>query len=356
MRKLFVFLGVVLMTIGSAVRAQEADSTVLQQKSSWGDAETMELTDYIPDIYLDTRVGYDNFFYDGTGRFGATGLFLDLNGRISPRLSYSFNHIIAGPYFPEEPQGFDATQWLNFTYETGDFAFTLGKLSSVIGNFEYDADLLDAYFDMNSMFYNMIDCYQWGLQADWYPADNHSILFQFTNSPLASDASQFAYNLAWRAELDCYEPYWSANLWQFDTGRFVKSLNLGNRFHFGGFSIDLEYMTRAASMKRIFADDFNIIAAPSYKFGEWCRIFGKFGWEHTAEDLPYELAYAEYAGGDYLYYGAGVEVFPFKEMRNIRLHAFWTSNNFGDSLMNIGLRWKLDVTSGLKRILGANTN
>ena len=58
MKKLFVFLGVVLMTIGSAVRAQEADSTVPLQKSSWGDAENSEVTDYIPDISLDMRGGF----------------------------------------------------------------------------------------------------------------------------------------------------------------------------------------------------------------------------------------------------------------------------------------------------------
>ena len=160
MKRFFVFLGVVFMTIGSAVSAQEVDSTVTLQKSSWGDAETSEQTDYIPDIYLDSRVGYNHYFPDGAGRFGATGLYLDINGNISPRLSYSFNHIIAADYFDIMPLGFDATQWLNLTYEVSDFSITMGKLSSIVGNFEYDADVLDAYFDMNSMFYNMFDFVQ----------------------------------------------------------------------------------------------------------------------------------------------------------------------------------------------------
>ena len=351
MRKLFVFLGVVLMTIGSAVRAQEADSTVTLQKSSWGDAETGEKTDYIPDIYLDSRVGYNHYLPDGTGRFGATGLYLDINGNISPRLSYSFNQILAADYFDTMPTGFDATQWLNFTYEVSDFSFTMGKLSSIVGNFEYDADVLDAYFEMNSMFYNMFDCYQWGVAAGWYPADNHSILFQFTNSPLATAGSQFAYNLAWRAEWDWYEPYWSVNLWQFGKSSYMKGLNIGNRLHIGGFGCDLEYMARGADMKRMLLDDYNLIIAPSYQFGEVVRLFGKFGWEHTSAELPYDLAYEEYKGGDYIYYGAGIEVFPFAECRDVRIHAYWAGNNFGDNLLNIGLRWKIDITSTAKKLI-----
>ena len=97
MRKLFVFLGVVAMTIGSALRAQEVDSTAPLQKSSWGDANECEITEYIPEIRLDARGGYYQDFTDKAGRFCGDGLFLDINGKISPHFSYSLNHRIAGP-------------------------------------------------------------------------------------------------------------------------------------------------------------------------------------------------------------------------------------------------------------------
>lgn len=332
MKKLFIFFVVVFSTIGSVVSAQEADKV-----------------DYIPDIVLDTRTGYNRDIANGAGGFGATGLYLDINGNIGPRLSYKFNHIIAANYL--EAIGFDATQWLNFTYKLGDFGFTAGKLSTNMGNFEYDADVLDAYFEMNSMVYNMLDCYQWGVAASWDPDESNSLSFQFTNSPLATGSDQFAYNFGWRGGWEHYLPYWTFNLWQHDKGTYMKGLNLGNRLNFGGFSCDLEYMVRATDMKRFGKDDFNIIVAPSYSFGEIVRIFGKFGWERTAADLPYNLAYEDYKGGDYLYYGAGVEYFPFKENRDVRLHAYWAANNYGDNMFNIGLRWKIDVTSVLKRAI-----
>lgn len=332
MKKLFIFFVVVFSTIGSVASAQEADKV-----------------DYIPDIVLDTRTGYNRDIANGAGGFGATGLYLDINGNIGPRLSYKFNHIIAANYL--KAIGFDATQWLNFTYKLGDFGFTAGKLSTNMGNFEYDADVLDAYFEMNSMVYNMLDCYQWGVAASWDPDESNSLSFQFTNSPLATGSDQFAYNFGWRGGWEHYLPYWTFNLWQHDKGTYMKGLNLGNRLNFGGFSCDLEYMVRATDMKRFGKDDFNIIVAPSYSFGEIVRIFGKFGWERTAADLPYNLAYEDYKGGDYLYYGAGVEYFPFKENRDVRLHAYWAANNYGDNMFNIGLRWKIDVTSVLKRAI-----
>ena len=73
MRKLFVFLGVVLMTIGSAVSAQEVDSTVPLQKSSWGDAKTTQAGDYIPEVSLKMRGGYNQDFAENAGRFYGDG-------------------------------------------------------------------------------------------------------------------------------------------------------------------------------------------------------------------------------------------------------------------------------------------
>ena len=202
------------------------------------------------------------------------------------------------------------------------------------------------------MFYNMLDCWQWGVSAAWYPADGQSVIFQFANSPFAWEDDLFAYNAAWRGEWDFYESYWTVNMWQFEPERYVKALNLGNRFYLGGLTFDLEYMTRSASLNSLFKDDFTFIAAPSYEFGDMFRAFAKFGWERTAADLPYELAYEEYMGSDYLFYGAGIEFFPLKEDKDIRLHAAWSSNNFGDNFLNVGLTWKFNLTGAAKHMFG----
>ncbi len=346
MRRFFVFLGVIVSMIGSAVSAQEVDSIAPLQKSSWGDAKTEEVVDYIPDISLDTRFGYDQYFADKRGRFKGDGLYLNIDGYISPHFSYSLQQRLASTYY-EDNSGFNGTNWLTLTYSIGDFDITAGKDGLLVGSFEYDTDELDSYYDMNSMFYNMLDCWQWGVYASWYPADGQIVMLQAAQSPFYSeDTNMFSFAAAWRMESDYYESYWTANMWEYEKGKYVKSLNLGNRFYLGGFTFDLEYMTRSAGMKGLFTDDFTVIAAPSYEFGDWGRLFAKFGYEKAVADLPYELAYD--SGIEYMFYGAGFEFFPLKENKDVRLHAAWTGNDLGDNWLNIGLKWRFDLTKAAK--------
>ena len=334
MKKLFVFLGVVFLTIGSAVRAQEADSTVPLQKSSWGDANNSGITDYIPDISLDMRGGFNQDFGGSTGQFYGDGLYLDINGNISPHFSYSLNQRLASSYY-EDNSGFNGTNWLTITYENDYFGVTFGKDAVFVGSFEYDAYDLDAYSDMNSGFYNSFECWQWGVSGAWYPADDQEVLLQISNSPYAfGEAGMFGYALGWRGTWDFYESYWTANLWQYSSESYAKSLNLGNRFTFGNLCVEMDLMGRFGEIDVPLAG-FSGSLAPSYEISDWGRAFAKFGVE-TFEKEPY------------IYYGAGFEYFPLKDTKDVRLHAYWASNSFGDHFINIGVTWKFDITSAAK--------
>lgn len=295
---------------------------------------------------MDMRGGYGQDFAEKTGRFYGNDLYLDIDGKIGSHFSYSFEQTLAASYM-DDCSGFNGTNWLTLTYEVGSFAFTAGKDALIVGSFEYDNANIDSYFDMNSMFYNMLDCWQWGVSAAWYPSDSHEVIIQAANSPFSyGEPNLFAYAAAWRGYWDCYESYWTVNMWQFDRGRYVKALNLGNRFYAGDFTIDLEFMTRAADLKGMFSRDFTALIAPAYEW-EWGRTFAKFGYEHVAQDLPYELAYES---GDYMFYGAGVEFFPLKQDKDIRAHVAWTSSNTGFNTLDIGLTWKFDITGAAKSI------
>jgi hypothetical protein len=346
MRKLFVFLGAVFLTAGSVVSAQEVDSMAPLQKSSWGDAKTSEIVDYIPEISLDMRGGYKAGSTYGAGCFTGDDFNIDINGKISPSLSYSFNHRIASSYYGEA-SGFDATNWLTLTYEVGDFAFTAGKDALLMGSFEYDAYDLDAYYDMNSAFFNILECWQWGASAAWYPSDSHELVFQVANSPFSfGDPGVFSYAAAWRGSWDNYESYWSLNMWEAATGPYVKSINLGNRFMFGGFTCDLDYTTRAIDLSLLGTHDFSLLLMPSYQFGESVRVFAKLGYEGMRIDFGIE----DYTGRNLLY-GAGVEYFPLKENKDVRVHATYVHNDFmiGD-LFNIGLTWKMNLTKAVRSL------
>lgn len=318
MRTFLVFLGIVFTSICSAVKAQEIK----------------EIIDFIPEVSLDTRFGYGHHFTDGGGSFEGDGLYLDINGNLSPHFSYSLNHRIASTYY-EDNSGFNGTNWLTLTYETETFAVTAGKDALLMGSFEYDAYDLDSYYDMNSSFYNEFDCWQWGVSAAWYPAEDQEVLIQMADSPFSYDTDRFAYALGWRGAWDCYESYWTANLWQYDRKDFIKSVNLGNRFYLGSFTVDLDLMARFGDLPEPLSGS-AVILAPSYEISDWGRVFVKAGWESNEN----------------VFGGAGFEYFPLKEDRNIRLHAAWAYNDYmyGHTL-NIGLTWKLDLTNKLKTFL-----
>lgn len=307
MKKILVFLGIVLSTICSVVRAQDVDN--------------------IPDISLDMRGGYAQDFSGGAGRFFGDGLYLNMDGIIGNGFSYSFNQRLASSYY-EDNSGFTGTNWLTLTYETGDFAFTAGKDGLLFGSFEYDALDLDSYYEMNSAFYNDVDSWQWGVSAAWYPAEDHEILLQVANSPLSNRHLSIA--TGWRGCWNWFESYWTASLWEHDNG-MAPTIALGNRFTFGDLTIDLDLST-------IFGDTVlsggYVMIAPSYQFGDWGRAFTKVGIEY-----------------DNTFFGCGFEYFPLGENKDVRLHAAYTHNNYTvGHLVNIGLTWRMNVTQTIKNI------
>lgn len=332
MKRILLLSIVILMTAGHAARAQQAQENKV---------------DYIPDISLDVRFGYSHDFSENAGRFGGNGLFLDINGQITPHLSYSLNHCLAN-FEGLDQHGFGNTHWLTLTYDTGNFFVTAGKQDIKIGSFEYDTYDMDSYWEMNSLFWNCISPWQWGITTGWYPTEGQTLMIQATNSPFSdlNIFNRFAYSLGWMGEWDFYNSYWTVNMWQYDKGRYVKALNLGNRFYVGDFTFDLEYMTRATDIKKAFTSDFTLLFSPAYEW-EWGRAFAKIGWERINEDnFGYDFT------GDNLFYGAGAEFFPFKTYKDVRLHAIWASNSHltAGHYLNIGLTWKMNLTDAGKKL------
>lgn len=376
MKRLLTFLGTMFVMASSTVWAQEVNSSALAAGlSSEEDVTVEEDVDWVPEIYLDARFGYEHQSSNKNGGFGGDGLFLNIDGKIGKHFSYSLNHSLSSS-IGDDSSIFDATNWLTLSYDVGNFTFTAGKDALAVGSFEYDAYDLDCYFDMNSMFYNSISCWQWGVGAMWTNnSETTSLLLQAANSPFAyvpKEDNLYSYNLAWYGMWDNYESIWSVNFMEYEQGRFVKMLALGNMFYLGNFELMLDYNVRFAKWSDGLGKDYTLALQPAYNFGESVRLFGKFGVESLSDDVEYdfwgEYLSAEdkvaaneentyvmpaYLTGDkeYLFYGAGVEYFPLKENKSIRLHAVWASNNYTKRhVFNIGLTWKLDVMGAVKFI------
>lgn len=323
MNKLRFFIGLFFILLSFTVVAQNESDSV----------------NYRPEISIDTRFGYYHDLTNNNGSFVGDQLYLDVAGDITSNLSYSLNYRLFS-YYDDVTTFADRINWLNLSYQVGDFTFTAGKDCIMLGSFEYDQYDLDAYYIMNSIAYNMSSAWQWGIYATWAITDNQTIIFQFANSPLSDGfSSLFSYNLAWRGEWDMYESYWSANLWEYDSGKFVKSLNFGNRFNFGDFSVEVDYLNSAVSMGSLFSEEVTIMATPSYSIGERFRVFMKLGWEKSSGIFDEEFI------GENLFYGAGVEFFPIKEKENLRLHLIWGGNNnyTSNNTISAGITWKIKL-------------
>ena len=373
MKRHLTFLGAILLIAGSAV-AQEVNSSAQMQKSSSGeDVSANEIVDYTPSISLDSRFGYGGIVSGKAAGFGGDGLYLNVDGKISKNFSYS----LCQKFFAangEDESVFDNTDWLTLSYDVGGFTFTAGKDIVMVGSYEYDAYDIDSYFDMNSMFYNSFSSYQWGVKAMWTnKSETSSIALQVTNSPLAyypKEDNLYAYNLGWYSAWDWYESIWTVNLFEYEKGKFVNCIALGNMFYVGNLSLGLDCIARGADINC--DDEITINFMPSYNFGETFRLFGKVGWESTSADLPYDF-WGEYLstedmivanednlytmpaflidGQDYWFYGAGLEYFPLKENKSVRLHAAWMSNNYTKrNGVNVGLTWKFDLVKAFKHV------
>lgn len=374
MKKLFTFVGAILVMAGSALRAQEVYSSApLQTSVSCEDATLEDGEDWIPAISLDSRFSYDRVIGGDMAGFGGDGFYLYIDGKISKHFSYSLCQKLFSAH-GEDDSVFDNTDWLTLSYNIGQFSFTAGKDSMYIGSYEFDYDDIDSYFDMNSMFYNSLDTYQWGVSAMWTSKnESSSIGLQMVNSPFVytpKEENMYAYNLLWMSQSDFHDAQWSVNLVEYAPGEFVKMIALGQTFHIANFSLSLDYIERSASWRSKLGEDFTLSVMPAVTFAdEKVRLFGKFGWEKCKDDLEYDF-WGEYlskeemiaaneencytlpafkiGGKDYIYYGAGVEYYP---IESVRLHAFWASNNYTSRhTINIGATWRFNITNAIKRI------
>lgn len=377
MKKLFTFLGAILVMAGSATRAQEVYSSAPMQGSvSTADTTMEDGEDWIPSISLDSRFSYNRVVSGESAGFGGDGLYLNIDGKISKHFSYSLCQKLFSAS-GEDDSVFDKTDWLTLSYDVAGFTFSAGKDVLMLGSFEYDAYDIDSYFDMNSMFYNSFSSYQWGVKAMWTtPSESTSLAFQVTTSPFSyapREDNMYSYNIGVYSSLDWYESIWTLNFMEYAPGQFTKVLALGNIFYIGDLSLGVDCVMRGAEFSSIGEDEFTLNFMPSYDFGGRVRLFGKFGWEYSKEDLPYDF-WGEYlttdemidwnnncgttlpsfviGGKDYLFYGAGVEYFPIKDSQNVRLHAIWASNNYTNRhTINVGLTWKFDIVKAVSRIV-----
>ncbi|MBE9487596.1 MAG: hypothetical protein IMY73_00260 [Bacteroidetes bacterium] len=294
---------------------------------------------------------------ENEGGFSGAYLNLLLSGKINDKFSYDMRYrMYKGPN--SNQNYFNQVDWAYIRYNIDNrFFISGGKEIVYIGGFEYDYAPIDVYFASN--FWNACNPQQMGFSLGYTSLNKkHTLKLQLTNSPFSIDKynNTYAVNAIWYGDLDWFKTIYSVNMMEYQKGDWVNYIALGNQFLFNDFIIDFDYMNRAGSTEKFFAD-FSIISQLKYNINDKVTVFVKGGYDlNKAQDFKTvsdenlnttnDYAYDKWVrpGTENGFWGAGVEYYLLKN-KDLRIHAVYTSNN-GDPIpqtINFGIKWKMKI-------------
>ena len=295
----------------------------------------------------------DNFGSNFNGRY----LMFVLDGNISPKFSYHLRYRMIHPNQTASSwyDVYKATDWANVVYRpTKNWEITAGKMLVFYGSYEFDKNPLDVY--MWSSWGGNVGCFQFGLMGKYISNDGrNNVLFQINNSPFADPLSLgdlYSYSAQWNGNFGVFNALYSVNLIEYQSDRYINYISLGNQFNFGPVCLELDYMNRYGGRGTHFLKDFSFIGRLKYNVCDQFTVFAKGGIDYNMAQEADETDAIDLLvtpGMRYEYYGAGVEYFPIKGSKDVRLHAFWYSDcdvntgatRFENHTIGVGCRFRL---------------
>ena len=358
-------------TLEEKVARLEAKLATLEAKAEATDsvvtAEVVEPKKKLQPISVkfDVRFDWQSSFTHNAGakpdyasNFNGRYLMFMLDGNISPKFSYSLRYRMIHPNHEGTWRGmFNATDWAHLTYRpTKNWEITAGKMLVFYGSYEFDYNPLDVF--MWSGWGGRVGCFQFGVMGKYITDDRrNNFLFQINNSPFANSldlGDLYSYTFQWNGNFGVFNALYSVNFFEYQPGRFINYISLGNQFNFGPVKFELDYQNRYGARGTHFLKDFSLIGKLNYNCMNRLNIFVKGGLDYNMAQEAGETDVIDMLvlpGERNVYYGAGLEFFPIKDSKNVRIHAFWQSgnNNLGvDGLQSwnkhnvgIGFKWRL---------------
>lgn len=304
-------------------------------------------------IGLSVRADYQyDWNHDDAVDTGFRGKYLnlDVSGKISDNFSYALRQRLNKAPTSDNP--FNATDWVYLTYTKSNWSISAGKQVYEMGGYEYYNAPIDIYYA--SLFWNNIACYQFGVSGS-YTTNNgkHMLLAQITQSPYAGNsANWFGYNLLWRGDLGIFKSRYSVNFAEYADGKFLNHIVLGNRLDFGKVFLELDLYHRANLDDYSLFKNFSVVGKLVYDVSDRVSLFAKATYDQNREDVAYDMGI--FPNTKFTRYGGGVEFFPIKGKRNVRLHLN-TYYSHGDNthptnyirphglITDVGLTWKVSL-------------
>ena len=308
------------------------------------------------DFTFDYNLGHDTVESSFAHGFAGKYLVVALDGTIGNKFSYHLHQRINSPNIGFANTFFQGTDWayLNWNF-TDNLFLSAGKQVVAIGGWEYDTNPIDIYY--GTEFWNTVCCYAVGASLN-YRTDsgkNH-FLIQMCNSPFISAAMEsiYAYNLMWYGDFGVFKTTYSVNMIEYQPGKFINYIALGNKLQFNGVEMYLDITNRASfEQEKFFGQDITAIYGIGVDIGEKWIVFAKAGYDFNQAQLPSTEAYDQYVvpGKKVDFESLGFEFYPMGS-RDLRLHLCGSHTNVDGASKfqaNLGLTWKINLLNVMKK-------
>ena len=263
---------------------------------------------------------------------------------------------------------FDNTDFLYIQYKFNDqWSLRMGKEAIYVGGFEYDAPPIDVYYYTH--YWGSFPCFLLGMSAAYTDkSGKNKIVLNVANSPYVHymnntwNAGLLSYNLYWSGNFGPFHTLYSVNMIEYERGKFINYIALGNQLKFNQWSIYFDWVNRAAGFHNFFKD-FSLVSRLDWHVSPSVNLFAKGGYEQNTAEYYYTVGGNSHVDVDMLmpnnrvhwFYGLGMEYRP-RVYPDLRVHAYVanstmtpsrdlvTDNGWKDMTLtaNVGVTWKLD--------------
>ena len=299
-------------------------------------------------LKIDSEVRVDHLSGDG---FTGNSLNLSVQGRISDDLTFHIKHRFNKANSLN--RYFSATDWAYLDYRVDDnWNFSAGKQVVALGGMEYNTAPVDMYF--SSMWWAYMPCYEFGVSGSYTFASKNDILtLQVCQSPYASlDDQKYAVNFHSVNRHGWYHGNHSFSVMQTVPDRWYAILATGNEFRFGNTAVQADATLRYADDHCDPLSDFTLGCQLTQTFSDEFSAFVKASYDSNGSLSDWDPVIG--LDTDVWSAGLGVECYPSKYNRNIRLHAVYYHRSgdyyliggdssatvtFDQDVLNVGITW-----------------
>ena len=302
------------------------------------------------DFTVDYHLGHDSIAPTTDHGFAGKYLVVGLDGTIGEQFSYHLRQRLNTPNIGFANTFFQGTDWAYLDWNfTDNFFLSAGKQVVAIGGWEYDTNPIDIYY--GTEFWNTVCCYAVGASLNYIDnARNNQVLFQVCNSPFINEAMEsiYAYNLMWYGNFGVFKTAYSVNMIEYQPGKFINYIALGNKLQFNGVETYLDIIHRASiEQRQFFGQYLTAIYGIGVDIGPKWIVFAKAGYDYNPSGLPDTGAYDPNGTPkkNVDFESLGFEYYPMGD-RSLRVHlcgSRTSADGIGKYQANLGLTWKVDL-------------